>query len=109
MGEIMKMLLAGLLTFSSLGASAHSALECQGQAISAARVIDSLNFANSDQSSIIVTEVKQTLGTAKIDIAIGTSKNRVYRVKLIKDREIIINDSRITEVTGCFIQSVEQV
>ena len=105
----MKMLLVGLLTFSSLAASAHSALECHGQAISAARLIDSLNFANSDQSSIIVTEVKQTLGSAKIDVAIGASKNRVYRVKLIKDREIIINDSRITEVTGCFIQSVEQV
>ena len=92
MGEIMKMLLAGFLTLTSLAASANTALECQGQAISAARVIDSLNFANSDQSSII-----------------GTSKNRVYRVKLVKDREIMINDSRITEITGCFIQSVELV
>ena len=104
----MKTFLAAFMTIGSLSASANSYLfECHGKATAAAKAIDALNFDINESSSAIVTDLSQKKNSAKLEVSLGSEKNRTYAVRLIKNRSASLKRETVSEEAGCVIQSVE--
>lgn len=104
----MKTLVLTLITLASFSASANSYLfECHAKATAAAMAIDALNFDITENSSAIVTDRSQKKNLAKIEVSLGSAKNRNYTVRLLKNRSASLNGESISEEAGCAIESVE--
>lgn len=104
----MKTFVAAFITLASFSASANSFLfECHAKATAAAKALDVLNLDISESSSAVVTERSQKKNSAKLEVSLGSEKNRAYTVRLIKIRSASLKGDSVSEETGCVIQSVE--
>ncbi len=84
----------------------NNIFECYGAALSAAKLIDTLNFPQSDRSSILVDAEVQKSKRARIAVSIGNSKNRIYIIRISKNRNASLSGDGIEVEPGCFVESV---
>lgn len=103
-----KIIIATLLTITTTGvfATETNLHECYGTALSAAKAIDSLNFPNADQSNAQLEAVVQKSKKARINVSLGLASNRLYTVRLKKNRSAELTGDQVTVEPGCYIESV---
>lgn len=81
-------------------------MECYGKAVAAAKAIDSLNFRNLSQQSVVIDAVSQKMRSAEINVSFDDSRNRNYTIRITKNRGASLRGQTLTENVGCYIESV---
>lgn len=104
----MKTLIIAFITLASFSASASNFLyECHAKATAAAKAIDAINFDIEESSSVVVTDRSQKQNSAKLEVSLGSEKNRTYIVRLIKNRSASLIGETVSDEAGCAVESVK--
>lgn len=92
-------------SFAQGNGPSNNLLSCDAVAIQAAKSIDELNFGQ-DHQAIGVDYIKGANGIYTVDVRIGESSNRIYRVKARILQNAQLSGDRVIQYPTCYLQSV---